>query len=172
MRKLLFALPIVLLASCVGDNSENTAENSKGVDESASSAEMQEMHYYGDTITADGAISPAEFLAQIAGTDTLKTKVEASINETCKMKGCWMTLDMENGEQMRVSFKDYAFFVPKDGVQGKKAIIEGFAYTDTISVDHLKHLAEDGGKSPEEIAAITEPEVGVNFEAHGVIIRN
>lgn len=172
MRKLLFALPIILLASCGGDNSENTAENSEGIEANASSAEMQEMNFYGDTITADGAIAPAEFLAQIEGTDTLKTKVEASINETCKMKGCWMTLDMENGEQMRVSFKDYAFFVPKDGMQGKKAIIEGFAYTDTISVDHLKHLAEDEGKSPEEIAAITEPEVGVNFEAHGVIIRN
>jgi len=172
MRKLLFALPIFLLAACGGNDAENTANNMEGTDESTSQSEMQEMSFYGDTITADGAIAPGEFLAQIEGRDTLKTKIEATINETCKMKGCWMTLDMENGDQMRVSFKDYSFFVPKEGVQGKKAIIEGFAYTDTISVDHLKHLAEDAGKSPEEISAISEPEVGVNFEARGVIIRN
>ncbi|MFN2429174.1 MAG: DUF4920 domain-containing protein [Cryomorphaceae bacterium] len=172
MRKLLFALPIILLASCGSENSNNSTENSEAMGADATASKVQEMSMYGDTISTEGAMAPADFLAQLEGKDTLKTKLEATINQTCKMKGCWMTLDMENGEQMRVSFKDYGFFVPKEGVEGKKAIVEGFAFTDTISVDHLKHLAEDEGKSPEEIAAINEPEIGVNFEAHGVIIRN
>ncbi len=106
------------------------------------------------------------------GHDSLNVKIEAKINETCQKKGCWMTVDMENGEEMRVRFKDYGFFVPLEGVDGKMAVMEGVAFTDTLSVEFLKHLAEDAGKTEEQIAAINEPEVGVNFEARGVIIRD
>jgi len=35
----------------------------------------------------------------------------------------------------------------------------------------LKHLAEDEGKSQEEIDAITEPKMEYTFVAHGVIIE-
>lgn len=130
------------------------------------------LNYYGDTITIAGAMTPDDFMAAIAGKDTLEAKLEATIIQTCRMKGCWMTLDMGNGREMRVRFKDYGFFVPTEGADGKKVIIEGFAYTDTIAVDHLRHLAQDAGKTEDEILAITEPEVGVNFEARGVIIKN
>jgi hypothetical protein len=96
--------------------------------------------------------------------------LEATINETCKVKGCWMTVDMGNGEEMRVRFKDYGFFVPTEGVGGMNAVMEGFAFIDTLDVGYLKHLAEDAEKSAEEIAAITEPEISMNFEAVGVVI--
>lgn len=82
-----------------------------------------------------------------------------------------MTLDMGNDQQMRVRFKDYGFFVPKEGAEGKTAVVEGFAFVDTLSVDHLRHLAEDAGQTAEEIAAINEPEISINFEAHGVVIK-
>src|SRR5690606_35896165 len=121
---------------------------------------------YGDsTITADGAIEPQECLRQMVGKDSLKIKDRATIKEACKKKGCWMTLDMGEGEEMLVRFRDYGFFVPTEGVDGKTVIIDGIAHTDTVSVAELRHLAEDANKSKEEIEAITEPEIGVNFEA-------
>jgi len=146
-------------------NTQDTSTNNEAV------SEQVEVNFYGDTISADGAITVTELVAQMEGVDTLITKVEGTINETCQMKGCWMTMAMEDGSEMRVKFRDYGFFVPTEGAEGKTAIIEGMAFTDTISVEHRKHLAEDAGKTEEQIAAINEPEIGLNFEAHGVIIR-
>lgn len=164
MRTITFLSAVVLMASACNQPADTT--------EGTETAELIAMSYYGDTITTDGAVAPAEFLAQVAGKDSVAMKLETKINETCKMKGCWMTVDLGNGEEMRVKFKDYGFFVPKEGANGKVAVMEGFAFTDTISVDHLRHLAEDAGKTPEEIAAISEPEIGLNFEATGVIIKD
>lgn len=126
--------------------------------------------FYGDTITVDGALPVEQLISTMGSNDSLHAKVTATINESCKVKGCWMTVAMADGGEMRVNFKDYSFFVPTSGLNGKTAILEGYAYTDTISVAHLKHLAEDAGKTPEEIEAINTPEIGVNFEASGVII--
>jgi len=66
-----------------------------------------------------------------------------------------------------VRFKDYGFFVPKD-ISGKDVIVEGKAYSTEVSVEELRHYAEDAGKSKEEIMAITEPEQTYAFLATGV----
>ncbi len=71
---------------------------------------------------------------------------------------------------MRVTFKDYGFFVPLDS-KGREVVMQGKAYADTVTVDMLKHYAEDAGKSQEEIDAITEPEVANAFEATGVLVE-
>lgn len=168
MRKLLFAFPILVMTACGG----NETTNNENTESAEILTETIEVDIYGDsTVTADGALEPSEFLAQMAGKDSLRTKLRATINETCQKKGCWMTVDMENGEQMHVWFKDYGFFVPKEGVEGKRVVLDGYAFPDTVSVADLRHIAEDAGKTEEEIAAITDPEIGVNFEATGVIIE-
>jgi hypothetical protein len=38
-------------------------------------------------------------------------------------------------------------------------------------VEALRHYAEDGGKTADEIAAITEPEIELVFEASGVRLK-
>lgn len=169
MRKFILALPIFALTACGGGGTNNEAVN----DDVDVVVEVPTVTVYGDsTVTAEGAIEPQEFLRQMADRDSLKIKVRATIKEACKKKGCWMTLDMGEGEEMLVRFKDYGFFVPTEGVDGKIVIIDGIAFTDTVSIAELQHLAEDANKSEEEIAAITEPEVGINFEATGVIVEN
>jgi hypothetical protein len=70
-----------------------------------------------------------------------------------------------------IRFKDYGFFVPKEGIAGDNTIINGKLSVDTLSVSLLKHYAEDAGKSLEEINKITEPEVSMTFLADGVLIR-
>jgi hypothetical protein len=166
MRKLLLVLALIGFYAC-SETAPNTEAQTQDVE---AVVETVSMNYYGDTIETTGALTPEAFLAEMEGKDSLYTTLQATINETCKVKGCWMTVDMGNGEEMRVRFKDYGFFVPKEGVNGMNVIMEGFAFTDTLSVDYLKHLAEDAEKSPEEIAAITEPEISMNFEAVGVVI--
>lgn len=126
--------------------------------------------YFGEKITADGAIQANQLLAQIAGKDSMQVKLEGTIEEVCQKKGCWMKLKLDNNNEMRVKFKDYAFFVPKDA-SGKKVIIDGWAYADSLSVEELRHYAEDAGDSKEEIEKITKPEAEYTFMARGVIIR-
>jgi hypothetical protein len=89
------------------------------------------------------------------------------IKEVCQAKGCWMTLDLGNGEKMTIKFKDYAFFMPKDA-SGKQVTFTGKAFKKVISVAEQKHLAEDAGKSKKEINKITKEKLEYRFEASGV----
>ena len=163
MKKLivLFGAGTLLLSAC-GNNKEEPKTEVATVDTT--------LQYFGDSITQEGAIAADQLAAQMQGKDSMKVKLTGKIEEVCQKKGCWMTMNIGNDKTMQVKFKDYAFFVPKDA-SGKTVFIEGVAFTDTTSVQELQHYAEDGGKSKEEIAKITEPEISVSFEAHGVIIK-
>jgi hypothetical protein len=133
--------------------------------------ETSEYSNYGEAITPEGAVEMQALLAQLEGQDSLAIKMTGAIEQTCSKMGCWMTVDMGNGETMRVTFKDYGFFVPKEGMEGKEVVFEGVAKRKVTDVDMLKHFAEDAGKSQEEIDAITEPKVELTFVANGVIIK-
>lgn len=127
--------------------------------------------HFGATITADNAITYDELIPKMETTDSLAVKVTGKVKEVCQKKGCWMTLvsDQPGKPEMRVTFKDYAFFMPKD-LSGKRVVVDGYAIIDVTPVDVLRHYAEDAGKSKEEIEKITEPKREVAYEAAGVII--
>jgi hypothetical protein len=173
MKKVLFSLfSIGALIAC-----NNTTE---AVEDKTEMAEVQEvvieeqsvgMQYYGDTIDAQGAVKASALYAMLENTDSVSTKVEGTINQSCKKKGCWMQMDMGDGKEMRVTFKDYGFFVPTD-LDGETAIIEGYATMETTSIDDLRHYAVDGGMTEEEASEkYTEPEVAIAYVATGVIIK-
>jgi len=132
-------------------------------------ANAQKSDSFGDKINAKGAIDGPTFTKSIEGKDSLDTKLEATIQSVCQKKGCWMNVDLGEGKSMMVRFKDYGFFVPMDA-SGRKAVMEGRAFREVLSVDMLRHYAEDAGKSKEEIEKITEPETRLSFEASGVLI--
>lgn len=125
---------------------------------------------YGAEISEDGAISVNDMMAKLDGSDSVMVKVKGEITATCAMKGCWMNLVLPNGEEMRVTFKDYGFFVPKEGMEGNVALIEGVVTRTLTDVETLKHYAADAGKPEEEILAITEDKEELAFVANGVII--
>ena len=99
-----------------------------------------------------------------------KVKVKGKILYTCPMKGCWMNMLVSN-DTVLVRFKDYGFFVPKQGVDGSSAIVNGFLSIDTLSVAQLRHYAEDAGKKTEEIMKIKKPKITLSFLADGVAIQ-
>lgn len=137
---------------------------------SITSAIAQKAENFGAEVKEEGALQPTEFIQEMDGKVEQEVKLSAKVNEVCQMKGCWMTLDLENGEEVMVRFKDYGFFVPKNA-SGKTAIVEGRAYYDEVPVETLRHYAEDAGKSQEEIDAITESEMRLSFVADGVILK-
>ena len=99
-----------------------------------------------------------------------KVKIEGEILSSCPMKGCWMKISVEK-DTVLVRFKDYGFFVPKNGIEGKSTIINGKLSVDTLSIAQLQHYAEDAGKSKEEIALISKPEITISFLADGILIK-
>ncbi|MDT0608197.1 DUF4920 domain-containing protein [Croceitalea rosinachiae] len=103
-------------------------------------------------------------------TDTISTQIRGEIAEVCQAKGCWMKVDLDNGDQVFVKFKDYDFFVPKDAAQ-KDVVMNGKAFIEEMSVDEQKHYAEDKGATKEAIAKITKPRKTLRFEADGVLIE-
>jgi len=177
LNTLLIGLSIALMACGSKADKEISSEGKTEIKESniaddalAVNQQKSEGHY-GKMIDEEGVISMNEFDKLISKTDdTLEVKISSTAKEVCVKKGCWMKIDLANGDLMRVTFKDYGFFVPKD-IVNKDVILAGKAFRDTTSVADLKHYAEDGGRSEEEIAAITSPEISTTFIAEGVIIK-
>lgn len=132
--------------------------------------QAQENEYFGKKIKEKGAIPAAKVADKLGDKDQIKTKVTGTVESVCKVKGCWMKVVTEEGETMRVTFKDYGFFVPKD-IIGKTVVFEGEAKKKTTPVEELQHYAKDAGKSKEEIASIKEPLNEVAFVAEGVILK-
>ena len=124
---------------------------------------------FGEQIDIAGAVPAVQVVNELETIDSVQLKVSGVIKEVCQAKGCWMTMEIQDGVHMRVTFKDYGFFVPKDA-SGFQATIEGMAKREWVDVETLRHYAEDEGMSEEEIEAITEPEKSYNFVATGVVI--
>jgi hypothetical protein len=97
------------------------------------------------------------------------TKFKAEVTDVCQVKGCWMKLNIGNNSEVMVNFKDYGFFVPKD-IVGKNVLVNGEAYKRIISINELKHYAQDRGDSKEVINSITKPEEIFSLTANGVEI--
>lgn len=137
---------------------------------SAGAFAQQTTSYHGKKITETGAIPATQLAARMASKTQMPAKVEGTVESVCKVKGCWMNVKTANNQIMRVTFKDYGFFVPKD-IVGKTVVMEGVAETTTTPVAELRHYAQDEGKSKAEIEKITEPEKALTFVADGVIVK-
>jgi hypothetical protein len=95
--------------------------------------------------------------------------VAARVSKVCKKKGCWFILagNKGDGRYVRVTMKDYGFFVPLD-CDGKNAVIEGVFGVKELSVATLKHLAEDGNEDP---AKVKGPKLELTLVATAVDIN-
>ena len=126
--------------------------------------------WYGEKVTTDGAVALTDVVAKLAnGAEPMETKIKAKIVEVCPNKGCWLKLELSNGETAMVKMKDYGFFLPV-AAKGKTVVIDGEVKMKTTSVAELKHYAEDAKKSKAEIDAITKPEKEVRVTAKGIVI--
>ncbi len=93
--------------------------------------------------------------------------ISADIEEVCSKAGCWINIQKSKDETLMVRFKDH-FTIPIDTKVGTTAFLHGELYTDTVSVDMLRHFAEDAGKTEDEIMKITSPKITTSFEADGI----
>ncbi|XMO85505.1 DUF4920 domain-containing protein [Algibacter sp. AS12] len=155
---------VLMLISCNNKNKEEVKNTVK--------QEKVEYASFGEAIIPNDAIAATSMAAHyktMKSGDSINSKIIATVNDVCQAKGCWMRLNLDNENEVMVKFKDYGFFVPKD-IKGKQVIINGKAFVTEVSVDEQRHYAEDAGKSPQDIAAITTPKRTYSFEADGVLV--
>lgn len=155
---LLFSLAAMLMGGCDHGHTHTKAEEGTMTRE-----------FYGDSFDVASAIPVSAMVAQLQGKDTLFTTIDGVINQTCPAAGCWLNMRLDSGVQKITT--DHVFFVPLEGCEGLNAKAKGMAFYDEISVEMLKHYAQEEGKTEAEIAAITTPEKVLNFVATGVMIE-
>lgn len=109
--------------------------------------------FAGDVVTRGAAISKdaksvplADVLAKPEAFTKEAIVVEGLVENACANKGCWMQVVPEAGKAgVRVTFKDYGFFVPTDS-KGRRARMEGTITVKTLSKEEADHLAGEGAK--------------------------
>lgn len=161
MKYVILICSLAILVSCGSETTNSIQNETEEVNSNAG--------WYGEEFEYTETVSAGDIAGLMSDSTTNEFVVKGVIEECCQKKGCWMKVATTDAETMRVSFKDYGFFVPLDAA-GSSMTMKGVASYDTISVDFLKHLAEDANASQEEIDAITEPELAITFEATGVLI--
>lgn len=153
-----------------GSEAEVTNEETTGT-ENVEVAEVAEFLYHGDSVSFDGAMTTEEMIAALGDQDSMEVKVAGEISGSCKKKGCWLSMPLADGQDMRVGF-NYVFLLDETkDYNGKEVVIEGRVKKVSTSVEELRHYAHDAGKSEEEIAEITEPLNEYSFLATGVTIK-
>lgn len=170
MKHIIVKTAVLVVVACFTSCQLKTEQKAESINQEVED-ENNIIGEFGDKVTDENIVSTGELITRLSSSDSVVTKIHAEILQTCAMKGCWMKVRMPEGDNMRVSFKDYGFFVPTEGMEGKEAIIEGYAKKVTTDVATLRHYAEDAGKSAEEVQAITEPKEEYAFVASGVVIR-
>ncbi len=162
---LLLSLIVALATAC--EKSEKTSENK----EKSEVVSETIPGIYGAEVNALEIATTSQMVAEVMEKGTFEGKISGEIKEVCVRKGCWLTIDLPSGESMRVTFKDYDFFVPTTS-DGFPIVLEEVATLTETDGETLRHFAEDQGKSKEEVAAITESKREITFEAVGVVIKD
>tara|TARA_B100001057_G_scaffold273302_1_gene273654 strand:- start:153 stop:605 length:453 start_codon:yes stop_codon:yes gene_type:complete len=136
-----------------------------------SSCSTKEYQYFGIEI-ADKVTHSYGAVLELAQRGPVENVIlDGVITQTCAKKGCWMDVKVADDDTIMVRFKDYGFFVPKKGAEDLRTVMHGTAKMDTISVDLLRHYAEDAGETEDKIMQITEPRFVLEFIADGVLIE-
>ncbi len=102
----------------------------------------------GEKLKGAEAVELSKLLATPTDYEGKTVAVEAKIRKACEKKGCWMELaGTEKGPGVRVTFKDYGFFVPLDSA-GSTAKVEGVVKVALLDEARAKHYEAEGATVP------------------------
>ena len=128
-------------------------------------AKEKNWNHYGIDVCTPG---PHVALGTLKGGET-DVVVSGLVTETCKVSGCWATID-DGKDELIVLCEDSGFHLPGNCV-GHDAVAHGRTEVRITPVDQLRHFAEVSGASPEEVAAITKPERMIVLIADSVFLK-
>ena len=122
---------------------------------------------FGEKIPTDQkALSISQVKSSMNANESKEVLISAVTDKVCKKKGCWMSMK-DGDESIRIRFKNYAFFVPKDA-DNQRFLAIGKMIKKETSIADQKHYLEDANASKEEISAVTSPKIELEFIASGI----
>ena len=124
--------------------------------------------HFGEPFTKAKTVALKDVISSVEKYADKSVKVEGTIQDVCQNKGCWLVLT-DGKNSMRVTFKDYGFFVPKDSM-GKKVVLEGLVEKKTIDEDAAQHYASES-KTKVDPSTIKGPQEIITMVASAVEIR-
>jgi len=124
---------------------------------------------YGAELSKNNVVSIKDALSRPDAYDGQIVIIEGSVSSVCEMKGCWMYVT-DGTNEIRVNFKDYAFFVPYDS-PGKLVKIQGKIYKKIVDKNTLQHWAEDSRSDDVDPKDFSEDKLMTLFEASGVLME-
>lgn len=154
-----------LLTASLATTSLVYAGSSQATTPSSSDTRTEKMTSYGAGVKSKARMPLAQAVAEKKFNTSIA--LTATVAEVCQVKGCWMIL-VDGDTKVRVTFKDYGFFMPKN-LAGTKVVVEGVLSEEVLSEKDARHYAEDAGKSKAEIAKIKGDQREMGFEATGVL---
>lgn len=145
-RATLSIAALMWLAGCA----RSTAEKTEPAPSAAPPAASVTLPYkqYGGAITLNRTEPLATVLTQPERFTSEPVLVEGKVRRACSRKGCWMELaasDAADAPRCRVTFKDYAFFVPTDS-QGAEARVQAVAVVEKVKKEYVEHLESEGAQ--------------------------
>lgn len=123
------------------------------------------------TVYGEQPVGTAEPLRVVARRgDVGKTVVVTGrVVDVCKKKGCWMMV-VDGPVKIRVTFKDYGFFVPVK-LKGTSVTMTGVLTEEVTTEAERRHYAEDAGMSKKAVRRIKGDKRELTFEAAGVRVN-
>ena len=88
--------------------------------------------------------------------------ITARVSEVCQKKGCFF-IAQDGATTVRVSFKDYSFFVPTD-ISGRNVTLVGELKQVELTEEQAAHLEEDLGSTADVVP-------GPQFEIVATAVR-
>jgi hypothetical protein len=119
---------------------------------------------FGAGLTLQRSTPLAEVVSAPERFEQLPVLLHGRLSDVCQRKGCW-TILRDGDVQVRVRFRDYGFFLPKDAT-GAEAFVEGVVKVETLSEKEVRHYESEARDGDPE--AVTGPRREVGFVASGV----
>lgn len=110
----------------------------------------------GETVDHAEAMTVAAVMKSADEMNGKTVTLTGEVTEVCVKKGCWMAIrGDEGGPAVRVTMKDYAYFVPSK-VSGMNATVKGdlsVKVLDRATAEHYAEDAKEAGKPAPKIEA-------------------
>lgn len=161
---LIALVPAALFVGCQTTN-DSTKPVTAAVEGSAKYAS------FGEAVNPSAQATPVA--AVLSDTKTYEGKpirVTGTVSKVCERKGCWLQIS-DAGQDLFVKFTCPVDgrLVPMEAV-GKKAIVQGELAIKEVSEADARHIAEEGGKTPAEVAKIVGPQKQITLNSPGAIV--
>jgi hypothetical protein len=172
MKRLAIAIVSASVAALVAASGcESTSTGPAATETRQNVAPTAVFKSYGEPVKVDGAtVSVKTILADVSAYEGKPIRVEGAVSKVCERKGCWM--EMSDGDKalfVKFTCPVDGRLIPMDAV-GKRAVVQGELKIKEISEADARHLAEEGGKTPEQVAKIVGPQKQITLASPGAIV--